>query len=72
MMRPQVTVQWYCAGARADGGLNFAPMIRLRGRWIAEVFDVGTRIRVTRELRGATQVLVLEPAPLSDAAAEVF
>lgn len=41
-------------------------MIRLRGKWVAQVFPPYTQLRVTREERRGQIVLVLEPILLDE------
>lgn len=57
--RPIITVQ--PLGSCAPWQPPTKAMIRLRGKWVAEIFPPYTRLRVTRELRNGELVLVLEP-----------
>lgn len=40
---------------------RWAPMIRMRGNWVGEIFEVGTKVRCVREQRNGKYILVLEP-----------
>jgi hypothetical protein len=57
--RPTVTVQAHGAPPSFSTERPSA-MIRLRGKWVKEIFPPGTRLTVTREERKGKLVLVLE------------
>ncbi len=59
--RPVITVQPFYV--QAHGKLNVRSQMRLRGKWLAELFPPYTQVRVTREERQGALVLVLEPLP---------
>ena len=54
--RPTAKVQRFCTQQNTQAGA----MIRLRGKWIQEVFDIGTQLTIVREERNGQMVLVLE------------
>lgn len=59
--RPIITVQPY--GERSFTRPATAAMIRLRGKWVANLFPPYTRLMATLEMRRGELVLVLEPIP---------
>jgi hypothetical protein len=58
--RPRAPVAYHHA---ADRRGNHTPgaQIRLRGKWVSQVFPIGTKLQITRELRNRKFVLVIEP-----------
>ncbi len=58
--RPTITVQQCWRQEPGDSGY-VTGMIRMRGNWVLDVFDLGTKLRVTREERQGKIVLILEP-----------
>jgi len=59
--RPTITVQ--PMGSCAPWLPADKAMIRLRGKWVAELFPPYTRLMATLEMRRGELVLVLEPVP---------
>lgn len=57
--RPIITVQ--PLGACSPWQPPTKAMIRLRGKWVAELFPPYTRLMATLEMRRGELVLVLEP-----------
>ena len=57
--RPTITVQPYGTPAHSFTERPGA-ILRLRGKWVKEIFPPGTRITITREQRKGKLVLVLE------------
>ncbi len=64
MRRPVITVQ--PMGSCAPWQPAERAMIRLRGKWVAEIFAPYTQLRVTREERNGSIVLVLERIPFNE------
>lgn len=62
--RPIITVQPY--GERSFYKPAESAMIRLRGKWVKDLFEPYTQLVVTREERRGQIVLVLEPVYWSD------
>jgi len=61
--RPTITVQ--PMGNCAPWLPPEKAIIRLRGKWVAQIFAPYTQLRVTREERNGNIVLVLEPLTLA-------
>jgi hypothetical protein len=65
--RPIITVQ--PMGTCAPWHPADKAIIRLRGKWVANLFPPYTQLRVTREERNGALVLVLEPVTLPNSQA---
>lgn len=59
--RPIITVQ--PMGSCAPWQPAERAMIRLRGKWVADLFPPYTKLMATLEMRRGELVLVLEPVP---------
>jgi hypothetical protein len=58
--RPSATVAYHYAADRR-GNHTRGAQIRLRGKWVSQVFQIGTKLQITREMRNGKVVLVIEP-----------
>lgn len=57
---PVLTIQPH-GRAQAFQGERPSAELRIRSKWLKEVFKPGTKVRVTREMRRDKLVLVVEP-----------
>jgi hypothetical protein len=58
--RPKATVAYHYAADRR-GNYTAGAQIRLRGKWVSQIFPIGTKLQITREMRNRKVVLVIEP-----------
>jgi hypothetical protein len=58
--RPRTIVAYHYA-ADHRGNYAIGAQIRLRGKWVSQVFPIGTKLQITREIKNNKVVLVIEP-----------